>query len=187
MKLTRARPVTRMISAAALTLLATALTAACTSAEHPDGRDSYDVLGLPTCNDTLMNHLHDPEGAVRADEANELIRAIQADIQRCTPDQWNPRIREKILEAETASDGEETGPPRLCFKNENPRLHPTARFDALTESNAVEGDLVGDGLWRSKDNYVVVEFDVGREPSEGSRCWIIWPHGAKSTTHDDDF
>ena len=187
MKLTRARPVTRMISAAALTLLATALTAACTSAEHPDGRDSYDVLGLPTCNDTLMGHLNNPEGAVRAGEANELIRAMQADIQRCTPDQWDPRIRETIIETEATGDGEETGPPRLCFENENPRLHPTVRFDALTESGAAEGDLAGDGLWRNRDNDVVVEFEVGREPSDIARCWIISDRGYLSTTHDYDF
>ena len=139
---------------------------------------SWQMLGLPDCDTMLRSNLLSRENLGTAAKANHLISLIQEDQARCAQGVWDPKVRETIVEEDLANPDVQSGPPHHCFQNEWERWEPPAgKFDQIRKEGAVAIDLGGDGFWRSKGNHIVVEFEVGGEPTTLARCWIIQPDG----------
>ena len=132
---------------------------------RPSGVHSVVTSAGVNCDRVLKNNLVSSRWASDAVRMQTVVKAIQSQMEGCSPDLWDPKILGTF-------DGACSGAPH----------GPSTGVAYIGQSRVPKGlqlpgsaNRVRYGSGRDSDNNIFVDFTVDREtrPSDGAKCWLF--------------
>ena len=146
---------------------------------EPAGLEGVNQAGNTGCDRTLRSALITQRGVGNAQQANSMVRAIQAQrASDCNAEIWNPYVIAKgtppggtAITADTGFTASTCAPTAADTAG-----HKIGQTDVPSTLKQVSFSRVAlktyGGFARDAGGNLMVEFSTGNRPTDGSQCWM---------------
>ena len=147
---------------------------------EPAGLEGVANSGNTGCDRTLRSALITQRGVGNSQQVNSMVRAIQAQrASDCNQEIWNPfaSIASGTPPGPAPSTAIVDGFTSTCADN-TATVVPETIGNTVTPSTLAEvaksrfGNSTYGGFARDSASNILVEFDTGYRPTDGSKCWL---------------
>lgn len=147
---------------------------------EPAGLEGIDQnAGNTSCDRTLRSALITQRGIGAAGHVNQVVKAIQAQRSNdCNREVWNPFARVDGTPSGATAISGASGFTTACGDASDPVVPQTiGNTDTPSTLASVVATRVGDsnsygGFARDAEGNILVEFNSGYRPTDGSACWL---------------
>ena len=146
---------------------------------EPAGLEGVNQAGNTGCDRTLRSALITQRGVGNAQQANSMVRAIQAQrASDCNSEIWNPYVIAKGTPPGGAEITADTGftAAAKCAPTAADAAHMVGQTDVPSTLKQVAFSRVAvktyGGFARDASGNLMVEFSTLNRPTDGSQCWM---------------